>query len=558
MPLPSLPPGSRQLATAGGGVDAVRSSAIKPDDYQRAIIECPDKVIVANAFAGSGKTTMAQMYAQARPRSNILYLCFGKANQLVAKARFGVNVDCRTGHSLAYEAIGYRFKERNQYFIKPQDFARQLSLTDTRKAAVLLDILGKWCASNSVTISAVHLEEVGIKWGFDEREYGVYIAQAKMAWSKITSPGSTVTVLPDFYMKMWALTHPKLSRYTIIIVDEGQDTAPVLSQIIEDQTHATRLLIGDQHQSIFQFRGAINAMETFSALGATVLKMPKTWRFGQDIADKANKLLSLFKGETTAIIGAGPASARRPETKRAVLARTNAGLIAEAAAVYGRQTHWIGGIKNYKVDVLVDAFNLSTDQHSSIRDPYMRGFRSWSHYKDEAIKMRDGQAQLLIMLVGRYAKDIPTMVRSFHTNALETEAGAKLVLSTMHKAKGLDFDHVTVCEDFHGLEKALSSLIATPTEPLDKDHVQEINGLYVAMTRARHQLDLNKESKDFFTNYDRHVSAVCEARARARALQSSSTPVSLDTAPEEHAGADTDTFDTFNSASMEQAPLFGG
>ena len=179
-------------------------------------------------------------------------------------------------------------------------------------------------------------------------------------------------MLPDFYLKMWALSRPKLSRYTHIILDEAQDTNPVMAQIIEDQAHAFKLLVGDQHQSIFQFRGAHNAMETFSAMGATVLAMPTTWRFGPEIAAKANKLLSLFKGEKTAIIGAGPSAPRRAEVKRAVLSRTNAGLIGEAAAVYGRDTHWVGGIKKYKVDVLVDAFNFSIDQRSSIRDHHIR------------------------------------------------------------------------------------------------------------------------------------------------------------------------------------------
>lgn len=111
------------------------------------------------------------------------------------------------------------------------------------------------------------------------------------------------------------------------------------------------------------------------------------------------------------------------------------------------------------------------------------------------------------------------MVRSFHTNALETEAGAKLVLSTMHKAKGLEYDHVTIGEDFRSLDKAMSSLLALPLESLDSDLEQEINGLYVGFTRARHQLDMNTESKDFFKNYPRHVSAYQEALARANLAQ---------------------------------------
>lgn len=489
------------------------------DADQTAIVECYDKVIVANACAGSGKTTMAQFFADARQDKKILYLCFGKANQVIARARFGKHVDCRTGHSLAYEAVGHRFDKQNVYFLPAQDFARQLKIVDARKAAIVLDVLNQFCSSQDAVIGEQHLLEPAIKWGLNENALGELLPLTKLAWTKICVQGSGIGILPDFYLKMWALSRPRLERYNNIILDEAQDTNPVLAQIVEDQTHTHRLLVGDKHQSIYHFRGAMNAMATFEAMGATVMHMPRTWRFGPDIADKANKLLSLFKGEKTAIIGAGPSAPRRAEDKRAVLSRSNAGLIAEAAAVYGRNVHWVGGIKNYKVDVLVDAYHLSIDQRSLIRDSNLRGCQSWSKYKADADRMRDGQAKLLIKLVDQYRKDIPNMVRSFHTNALETEAGAKLVLSTMHKAKGLEYDHVTIGEDFRSLDKAMSSLLALPLESLDSDLEQEINGLYVGFTRARHQLDMNTESKDFFKNYPRHVSAYQEALARANLAQ---------------------------------------
>lgn len=481
-----------------------------------AIVECWDRVVVANARAGSGKTTMAQGYADARKDGNILYLVFGKANQRVAKERFGSHVDCRTGHSLAFEKVGFKFAARNTFFLSPQDFARQIGLNDPKKAAVLLDVIGQFCVSDSAVINDDHLVEPMVKWGLAPNELDEIKALASLAWRNICKPNSEIGVLPDFYLKMWALTKPKLSEYTHIILDEAQDTNPVLAKVVEEQSHAFRLLVGDQHQSIYQFRGALNAMESFSAMGATVMSMPTTWRFGPEIADKANKLLRLFKGEQVPIIGAGPSAPRRPEDKRAVLSRTNAGLIAEAAAVFGRDTHWVGGIKDYKTEVLVDAFYLSINQRSAIRDPKLRKFQSWTQYIHEAENMRDGGALLLIKLVDRYRKDIPAMVQAFHSNALPTEAGAKLVLSTMHKAKGLDFDHVTLGEDFHGLDKAMSSLLALPLEALEKKHVQEINGLYVGISRARHQLDLNKESRDFFANYERHVSAYQEAYSRAQ------------------------------------------
>lgn len=59
----------------------------------------------------------------------------------------------------------------------------------------------------------------------------------------------------DAYLKMWALSEPKLSRkYSHIILDEAQDTNPVTAGVVANQRDISKLLIGDRHQSIYLFR----------------------------------------------------------------------------------------------------------------------------------------------------------------------------------------------------------------------------------------------------------------------------------------------------------------
>jgi ATP-dependent exoDNAse (exonuclease V) beta subunit len=55
----------------------------------------------------------------------------------------------------------------------------------------------------------------------------------------------------------------------------------------------------------------------------------------------------------------------------------------------------------------------------------------------------------------------------------------------------------------------------SPNAPLAPEQAQEVNLLYVVMTRARHQLDLNKETAAFLTNIARHRGDLQEARAKA-------------------------------------------
>lgn len=506
------PPHSRQYASARP------TGAARPVSYdaeQRDVISCNDKLIVVEARAGAGKTTTAVGFTQARPHSKFLYLCFGKANQVEATARFGPHVEARTGHSLAYGAVGYKFK--NQLVNKswyPRDLAAQMHMPTVRTAAVVQAILGKFFTSTELQISYDHVADVAAEWDVQPCEAESLLALSKLTWSKMQQVGSGVSMPPDAYLKMWALSNPRLTKYTHIILDEGQDTNPVMARIVEQQTHAYKLIIGDRHQSIYLFRGALNAMEQFAACGATVLQMPRTWRFGPQIAHTANELLGFFKDEQVKIIGAGPGSARRVESKRAVLARTNTGLYAEAAGVLGKHTHWMGGIEKYRLDAMLDSFYLKTGQLSLIRDAQLRAYTSWNQFKDEAESAKSRNSLMLIKLNEQYSTDIPYLVRCFRANALATETGASLVLSTAHNAKGMDWDVVKVAEDFDCLDKALSDMLLNPLLPLSPKHAQEINLLYVTCTRARHVLQLNAETIDFLSNITRHCGDLLEARAK--------------------------------------------
>jgi F-box protein, helicase, 18 len=491
---------------------------IQYDDDQRAVIECEANVIVVGATAGSGKTATSIGFAEARLNEKFLYVCFGKANQMDAQARFGANsnVECRTTHSLAFGAVGHKYAAANQVAFNwsARDFASQLRLSDIRSAAVQQSVLGQFFISTDATILPKHALDVADKWALEPNDIDQLVAQSRLAWSKMQQIGSGVCLPPDAYLKIWALSNPKLSKYSRIILDEAQDTNPVTAKIIGEQSHAKKLLIGDRHQSIFLFRGSMNAMETFAASGGTVLNMPKTWRFGPTIANHANELLAFFKNEDVKIIGAGPGSVRRQEKKRAFLSRTNAGLFEAAADVMGKNTHWMGGIEKYKIDTLHDSYLLKTGRRNEIRDATLRSFPSWKNYIDEVEKTRDTTGRMLINLNDKYGKDIPYLVNCFRTNALATEAGASLVLSTIHGAKGMEWDHVQLGEDFDCTGKAFDELMLNPTAPLSAEQVQEINLLYVGFTRARHQLDLNKDSKEFFQNIERYRGVLQEARAK--------------------------------------------
>lgn len=508
------PPGSISRTAPTPNASTARSKKLEHDDWQSAVIECRDKNIVVEAKAGAGKTTTAIGYTEARKESRFLYLCLNKANQVEATARFGSHVTCRTGHSLAYQAIGHKFQGQLTAKWRPSTFAAEMRIPNSRTAAVMQSVLGAYFSSSDKNLSLVHVLEASAQWGLSPNEYEMILAQSKLAWSKMQQVGSGVSITHDAYLKMWALTNPQLTMYTNIILDEAQDSNPVIAGIVAAQTHAGKLMIGDRHQSIYLFRGALNAMETFAASGATVLTIPRTWRFGPKIADTANQLLNFFKGEETAIIGAGPSSDRRRENKRAVLSRTNAGLFGEAAAVMGKDTYWMGGIENYRVDILGDSYLLKTGRKNEIKDAHLRSYPSWDAFEADVKNTRDGEGRMLINLNEKYGRDIPYLVKCMRANALPTEAGAKLILSTTHRAKGLDWDVVTIGEDFKCLLDALDELKHSELGQLSPETAQEINLLYVGISRARHQCNLNEETTNFLQHIAQHRGDLQEARQK--------------------------------------------
>jgi superfamily I DNA/RNA helicase len=102
----------------------------------------------------------------------------------------------------------------------------------------------------------------------------------------------------DGYLKLWAMSEPELS-FEYILLDEAQDTNPVVLDVLMKQP-AQLVYVGDKHQQIYEWRGAINAMEQITGLQESYLT--QSFRFGQAIADAASLVLRTL-GEVRNIQG---------------------------------------------------------------------------------------------------------------------------------------------------------------------------------------------------------------------------------------------------------------
>jgi F-box protein 18 (helicase) len=89
----------------------------------------------------------------------------------------------------------------------------------------------------------------------------------------------------------------------------------------------------------------------------------------------------------------------------------------------------------------------------------------------------------LCKVVQNHRHQIPLQVRAITERAVD-EKQAEVVLTTAHKAKGLEWPDVTLADDFPDLMMG--------GEPISKDDLEadEFNLIYVSLTRAMDRLRL--------------------------------------------------------------------
>lgn len=231
-----------------------------------------------------------------------------------------------------------------------------------------------------------------------------------------------------------------------------------------------------------------------------------SFRFGPKIAKIASVFIQEAKGRKTFTIRGNPqiqssvaVDTGRPrphKSKRvAILSRTNLTLFEKALDLVSTQTPFsLEGNVGAVLGRILDIYRLSTLDHNEIRDPFIRTFNTIDSLEKYASDLDDFQISSMIRVVRDYAHMLPEavfeMMRISKSNSAHT--GPSVILSTVHGAKGQEYDRVYIAPD---IADALSRK-DTSAHPLPGD---ETNIAYVAFTRAIGALHLPAEFKDILT-----------------------------------------------------------
>ncbi|HEX2866398.1 MAG TPA: UvrD-helicase domain-containing protein [Ignavibacteriales bacterium] len=470
-----------------------------------------------NAVAGSGKTTTLIEYARKRARKSekLLYLAFNSSVKKYARERFqseGMNnVRVETAHSLAFD----RVVKRSNYTLANGFSTSQIrdilalntNLRDRNAVYVLANHIKKfvsyYCNSSKEKVqeldySSVVTDPVAkhfVQSCYEQIEYGTRLLLTKML------KGET-DITHDFYLKMFQLKNPILN-YDYILFDEGQDASPAMLDVFLKQ-NACKVIVGDTHQQIYGWRYAINSLEKVEDFAQ--MSLGTSFRLDQEISRLAMSVLNWKSNFTdykeSPITGLG----RSKELKtRAVIARTNLRLLVKAINLvtgYGgvNKIYFEGNLNSYifagEGASLYDVLNLSEGKNHLVRDELIGRMKGVEELKEYAEQSEETELLMLIDIVEEYGKELPRLIKLLKERHMPDQERHKadVIFSTVHRCKGMEYDEVTLEKDFISEETIKKAVRKEGIKNIDVAGLaEEINLLYVAITRTRTRLKIPEE-----------------------------------------------------------------
>ncbi|MDI9364132.1 MAG: 3'-5' exonuclease [Flavobacterium sp.] len=538
---------------------------------QAAIIQATGNIKI-NAVAGSGKTTTVIAYAKAKPTtSRILYLAFNKSVKLEATKKFAeiglTNVTVETAHSLAFKHIVYRsnYKVKAQGY-KTNEIVELLSLkaTGEKHAEYIIanhinKFIAYFCNSDKHKVQELNYLDIvtdPVARKFVAANYQYIENQARIVLGKMDK--AEIEITHDFYLKKFQLANPQLG-YDYLLFDEGQDASPAMLAIFLQQP-ATKVIVGDTHQQIYGWRYAVNSLEKADF---TTYHLSTSFRFAQPIADLAVDVLQWKEQFAThkpvTINGKGKC---KTQATVAVIARTNLGLLLKAIEYVTekkniKHIYFEGNINSYTYAdegaSLYDVLNLQNGKRYLIKDNLIKAMKDMDELKEYIEKTEDMQLSMMVEIVKKYGNEIPSIIKAIKDKHVPNDEKEKadIIFSTVHRCKGMEYDIIHLANDFINEEKLEKTLADTKKEALNKTKLnEEINLLYVAITRAKHALHIPEELMpiDFPPAAQIHVipKILAEDKQKAKVQNTKKTPhiastkgktYSVELVREEHKGA---------------------
>jgi superfamily I DNA/RNA helicase len=264
------------------------------------------------------------------------------------------------------------------------------------------------------------------------------------------------------------------------------------------------VIVGDIHQQIYGWRYAVNSLQQ---VDYPVFHLSHSFRFDDEVALVANKILGWKKllKQMPDIKLIGTRTHSSVTITKATLGRTNLGLLLNAIAQWQhgdiKTIYFEGNINSYTFAdegaSLYDVLNLYNGNPGKVKDKLIASMKTLQELEDYIEKTEDKSLSMIVEVVKEFGNKLPGLISELKTNHSATKEEADMIFSTVHRCKGMEYDEVTLLNDFinpEKLKKYVSQLGGDNLAEADKNRLaEEINILYVAVTRAKNKLKIPPE-----------------------------------------------------------------
>jgi len=496
------------------------STEFKPSPYQQDIfdfVRAGTESGIIEAVAGSGKTTtIVESLKFISKDKFVLFLAFNKAiathlDEILKRLRMD-NVKAATFHSTGFGAWmnanrDHKIRvEANKVRDLCREWIAEGDLKDYMGFVMKLVGLAKGFGMGYLipdTGESWHelIDHFDVSLNTDRSGRGSKevteergIELAKMILQKSIEDAEYVIDFDDMlYMPL--IKDLRFRQYDYVFVDEAQDTNGVQIALLKRMLKPGGRLIavGDPYQAIYGFRGADSeAMSRIAnEFDCHVLPLSVSYRCPQNVVQAAKEFVPIIEAHEHAPFGVveslGGFDPTQFTNTDAILCRVTAPLVETAYDLIRRRVacRILGRDIGVGLETLIKQMKARDIDHLEERLDAYAGreiAKLTSKGKEDRAQQVDDKVTTLRTIIGHLPEDertIDGLIRSIQTLFTDNNKGL-LTLSTVHKAKGLEWPRVFIL----GRDKYMPS----PWARKAWQKSQEMNLIYVAYTRAKQEL----------------------------------------------------------------------